>query len=391
MVTGEKRQQLSWFLTLVIVAIVSFVAGARSDALFANVASVFGVRTSNKTIDLSSVQKTYQELVANYDGKLDTQKLIYGANRGLVEAAGDPHTAYMDPDETKEFDKSLSGRIGGGIGAEIGLRNNKPTIIKPLENSPAQKAGIKAGEAIVKVNDEASSDWSVEKVVSKIRGEVGTSVKLTLLSGGQTREVSVVRQNIVSPAVESEIDGEIGILKVNRFGDDTVSLARKYASEFVEKGVKKVILDLRNNPGGTVGAAQGLLGIWLDNQIAMTERRGSEIVKTLRTTGTPILGNMKTVVLINGNSASASEITAGALREYGKATLVGQKSYGKGSVQIVLGLPGGSQMKVTEARWYTPKGKNIDKTGIEPDVKVDLSSDDVNNNVDPQMDKAKSL
>ena len=391
MVTGEKRQQLSWFLTLVIVAIVSFVAGARSDALFANVASVFGVRTSNKTIDLSSVQKTYQELVANYDGKLDTQKLIYGANRGLVEAAGDPHTAYMDPDETKEFDKSLSGQIGGGIGAEIGLRNNKPTIIKPLENSPAQKAGIKAGEAIVKVNDEASSDWSVEKVVSKIRGEVGTSVKLTLLSGGQTREVSVVRQNIVSPAVESEIAGEIGILKVNRFGDDTVSLARKYASEFVEKGVKKVILDLRNNPGGTVGAAQGLLGIWLDNQIAMTERRGSEIVKTLRTTGTPILGNIKTVVLINGNSASASEITAGALREYGKATLVGQKSYGKGSVQIVLGLPGGSQMKVTEARWYTPKGKNIDKTGIEPDVKVDLSSDDVNNNVDPQMDKAKSL
>ena len=391
MVTGEKRQQLSWFLTLVIVAIVSFVAGARSDALFANVASVFGVRTSNKTIDLSSVQKTYQELIANYDGKLDTQKLIYGANRGLVEAAGDPHTAYMDPDETKEFDKSLSGQIGGGIGAEIGLRNNKPTIIKPLENSPAQKAGIKAGEVIIKVNDEASSDWSVEKVVSKIRGEVGTSVKLTLLSGGQTREVSVVRQNIVSPAVESEIDGEIGILKVNRFGDDTVSLSRKYASEFVEKGVKKVILDLRNNPGGTVGAAQGLLGIWLDNQIAMTERRGSEIVKTLRTTGTPILGNMKTVVLINGNSASASEITAGALREYGKATLVGQKSYGKGSVQIVLGLPGGSQMKVTEARWYTPKGKNIDKTGIEPDVKVDLSSDDVNNNVDPQIDKAKSL
>ena len=391
MVTGEKRQQLSWFLTLVIVAIVSFVAGARSDALFANVAPAFGVRTSNKTIDLSSVQKTYQELIANYDGKLDTQKLIYGANRGLVEAAGDPHTAYMDPDETKEFDKSLSGQIGGGIGAEIGLRNNKPTIIKPLENSPAQKAGIKAGEAIVKVNDEASSDWSVEKVVSKIRGEVGTSVKLTLLSGGQTREVSVVRQNIVSPAVESEIDGEIGILKVNRFGDDTVSLSRKYASEFVEKGVKKVILDLRNNPGGTVGAAQGLLGIWLDNQIAMTERRGSEIVKTLRTTGTPILGNMKTVVLINGNSASASEITAGALRECGKATLVGQKSYGKGSVQIVLGLPGGSQMKVTEARWYTPKGKNIDKTGIEPDVKVDLSSDDVNNNVDPQMDKAKSL
>ena len=135
----------------------------------------------------------------------------------------------------------------------------------------------------------------------------------------------------------------------------------------------------------------GLLGLWLDKQVAMTERRGSEIVKTINTTGSPILGNVKTVVLINGGSASASEIVAGALRDYDKAKLVGQKSYGKGSVHIVIGLPGGSQMKVTEARWYTPKGSNIDKTGIEPDVKVDLSADDINNNRDPQMDKAKSL
>ena len=322
---------------------------------------------------------------------LDTEKLIHGASRGLAAAAGDQHTAYMDPDETKEFKKSLSGDIGGGIGAEIGSRSGRPTIVRPLEGSPAQKSGIKAGEIIVKVNDENVSDWDVDRVVSKIRGEVGTSVKLTLLSNGQTREVSVVRQNITSPAVESKIDGEIGILKVSRFGDDTVSLARKYASEFVEKGVKKVVLDLRNNPGGTVSAAQGLLGLWLDKQVAMTERRGSEIVKTINTTGSPILGNMKTVVLINGGSASASEIVAGALHDYDKAKLVGQKSYGKGSVQIVIGLPGGSQMKVTEARWYTPKGSNIDKTGIEPDVKVDLSADDINNNRDPQMDKAKSL
>ena len=391
MVTGENKQRLGWFLTLMIVATISFVAGTRFDQFSASVAPLFGIRTSREKIDLSSVQETYRQLLANYDGKLDTEKLIHGASRGLVAAAGDQHTAYMDPDETKEFDKSLTGNIGGGIGAEIGLRNSKPTIIRPLESSPAQKSGIKAGEVIIKVNDENVSDWDVDKVVSKIRGEVGTSVKLTLLNNGQTREVSVVRQNITSPAVESKIDGEIGILKVSRFGDDTVSLARKYASEFVEKGVKKVVLDLRNNPGGTVSAAQGLLGLWLDKQVAMTERRGSEIVKTINTTGSPILGNMKTVVLINGGSASASEIVAGALHDYDKAKLVGQKSYGKGSVQIVIGLPGGSQMKVTEARWYTPKGSNIDKTGIEPDVKVDLSADDINNNRDPQMDKAKSL
>ena len=179
----------------------------------------------------------------------------------------------------------MSGKIGGGIGAEIGLRNGKPTIIKPLNDSPAQKSGIKAGEVIVKVNDESVADWAVDKVVSKIRGKVGTSVKLTLLSENRTREVSVTRQNITAPAVESEIDGEIGILKVNRFGDDTVSLAKKYATEFIEKGVKKVIVDLRNNPGGTVSSAQGLLGLWLDRQVAMTERRGSEIVKTAHTTG----------------------------------------------------------------------------------------------------------
>ena len=352
---------------------------------------MFGVRTSNKTIDLSSVQETYQQLAANYDGKLDTQKLIYGASRGLVAAVGDKHTSYMDPEESEEFKKSLSGNIGGGIGAEIGLRNNKPTIIKPLNDSPAQKAGIKAGEVIMKVNGEEAADWGVDKVVDKIRGEIGTSVKLTLQNGQQIREVSVVRQNITAPAVESKINGKIGILTVSRFNDDTVSAARKAAREFIDRGVTKVIVDLRNNPGGTVDSAQGLLGLWLNDQVVLTERRGSETVKTLNSTGSPILENMQTVVLINENSASASEITAGALRDYGKAKLVGKKSYGKGSVQVVLDLSSGSQLKVTEARWYTPKGKNIDKEGIKPDVEVELTADDVKNDKDPQLEKAESL
>jgi len=315
------------------------------------------------------------ELVsAVQDGKIKTEDFFEALNK-----AGNSDAFQKMATEFKTVDQAIDGM-------KESLSNKLMPAFEQLN-----KFGIKAGEVIVKVNDENVSDWDVDKVVSKIRGEVGTSVKLTLLNNGQTREVSVVRQNITSPAVEAKIDGEIGILKVSRFGDDTVSLSRKYASEFVEKGVKKVVLDLRNNPGGTVSAAQGLLGLWLDKQVAMTERRGSEIVKTINTTGSPILGNVKTVVLINGGSASASEIVAGALRDYDKAKLVGQKSYGKGSVQIVIGLPGGSQMKVTEARWYTPKGSNIDKTGIEPDVKVDLSADDINNNRDPQMDKAKSL
>lgn len=389
--TERKKSQSVQFLAVIIVAIVSFAAGTRYETIFAAAAPMFGVRASNKTIDLSSVQETYQQLAANYDGKLDTQKLIYGASRGLVAAVGDKHTSYMDPEESEEFKKSLSGNIGGGIGAEIGLRNNKPTIIKPLNDSPAQKAGIKAGEVIMKVNGEEAADWGVDKVVDKIRGEIGTSVKLTLQNGQQIHEVSVVRQNITAPAVESKINGKIGILTVSRFNDDTVSAARKAAREFIDRGVTKVIVDLRNNPGGTVDSAQGLLGLWLNDQVVLTERRGSETVKTLNSTGSPILENMQTVVLINENSASASEITAGALRDYGKAKLVGKKSYGKGSVQVVLDLSSGSQLKVTEARWYTPKGKNIDKEGIKPDVEVELTADDVKNDKDPQLEKAESL
>lgn len=389
--TERKKSQSVQFLAVIIVAIVSFAAGTRYETIFAAAAPMFGVRASNKTIDLSSVQETYQQLAANYDGKLDTQKLIYGASRGLVAAVGDKHTSYMDPEESEEFKKSLSGNIGGGIGAEIGLRNNKPTIIKPLNDSPAQKAGIKAGEVIMKVNGEEAADWGVDKVVDKIRGEIGTSVKLTLQNGQQIHEVSVVRQNITAPAVESKINGKIGILTVSRFNDDTVSAARKAAREFIDRGVTKVIVDLRNNPGGTVDSAQGLLGLWLNDQVVLTERRGSETVKTLNSTGSPILENMQTIVLINENSASASEITAGALRDYGKAKLVGKKSYGKGSVQVVLDLSSGSQLKVTEARWYTPKGKNIDKEGIKPDVEVELTADDVKNDKDPQLEKAKSL
>lgn len=389
---GEKKKaKLIQFLLFLSVAIISFVAGTRYDSIIATLAPVIGVRSSSERLDLSSVQKTFQQLVANYDGQLDHQKLIYGASRGLTEAVGDPHTSYMDPDEAEEFNKSLHGNIGGGIGAEIGMRKGKPTIIRPLENSPAKEAGIMAGEVILKVNDESVIGWDVEKVVSKVRGDIDTSVKLTLLNGDKSHEVSVIRRNIVAPAVESKIEGEIGILKVSRFSDDTVTQARQLATEFKQKGVKKVILDLRGNPGGTVNSAQGLLGLWLDKRVVMTERRGSEVIKELKSTGNPILADVKTVVLINENSASASEITAGALREYGKAKLVGQKSYGKGSVQRLVKFSSGAQMKITEARWYTPQGKNIDKAGIEPDEKVEMTMDDVNNNRDPQLEKAKSL
>ena len=391
--TEQRRvgRRARLFLGGLLIAIVSFAAGTRSDLIMAQVGSLFGLRTATGSLDLSTVQRVYRELKAHYDGNLDEQALTRGAARGMVAATGDPHTAYMDPDEAKEFEKSLSGNIGGGIGAEIAKRHNVPTIIRPLKNSPAEKAGIKAGDVIVKVNDTVVTDMPVDQVVQRIRGDVGTTVKLVLSRGGERKDVTVTREKVVAPAAEWKIDGEIGILTVSRFNDDTGKQARQAAEEFRSAGVKKVILDLRGNPGGTVAAAQALAGLWLDRQVVMTQRRGEQVVSTEKSTGQPLLGDIKTVVLINGGSASASEIVAGALKDYGKATLVGEKTYGKGSVQRPIDLADGSVLKVTEARWYTPHGKNIDKSGIEPDVKVEMTAEAADSGHDPQLEKAKNV
>lgn len=385
------RGRSSTLLLVLIVAIISFGVGMRSDVIFAKVGSVFGIRTDASTLDLSSVQETFRALKANYDGELDEEALIHGASRGMVAAVGDAHTVYLDPAGVKELEDSLSGNIGGGIGAEIGLRNDQLTIIRPLKDSPAQKAGVQPGDTIVTVNDEAVAGWTVEQVVAKIRGEVGTKVKLLLKRGNEPVELSITRAEVSSPTVEAEIVGDTGVLTVSRFNGETATLARTEAEKFLASGVKRVVLDLRGNPGGEVTAAQGLAGLWLDNEVVLTQRRGSEIVRTDRSLGKPILGSTKTVVLINGGSASASEIVAGALRDYDKATLVGETTFGKGSVQAVIRLSGGSELKVTESRWFTPKGKNIDGKGIEPNVKVELTADDMNHGRDPQLEKAKSL
>ena len=381
------RRRLIW--SGVAIAVASFIAGTQIDRIMAVVAPAFSHQSG--TLDLASVQQTYQQLKQNYDGPLDEKALINGASRGLVAAAGDQHTVYMDAKEAAEFTKLLNGSIGGGIGAEIGTRDGHAVIIRPLAQSPAEKAGIQAGDVIAKVNDESTAGWTVDQVVAKIRGEAGTTVKLQLLRGGEEKLISVTRQEITAPAVESRIEGTTGILTVRRFADDTAAAARRAAEGFQSAGVTKVILDLRGNPGGTVASAQALAGLWLKQQTIMTERRGTQVTQTVQSVGKPLFEHTKTVVLINNGSASASEIIAGALKEHGKATLVGEKSYGKGSVQVVIGLAGGAQLKVTEARWYTPKGKNIDKSGIQPDETVTLTAEDTNAGRDTQLEKAKSL
>lgn len=378
----------TFVLILALVGFVGYAAGTRNDQIVATVAPVLGLKVETGTLDLSSVQTTFRQLKLNFDGELDTNALISGASRGLVAASGDDYTVYMDRKEAEEFNKDLTGNIGGGIGAEIGSRNDRPTVLGTLEGTPSAKSGLKAGDVIYGVNDESAEGWSVDDAVSKIRGEIGTTVKLTVMRGTEIKEFTITREKITAPSVQSEVRDGIGIIELNRFDDTTTDETRKAAKSLKDQGVKAVILDLRGNGGGLLSSAQDVAGIWLDNKVVVSERTQGKVVDELRSGGSPILGGMPTVVLVNQGSASASEIVAGALQDHKAATLMGEKTFGKGSVQKLVDLPNGSVLKVTIAKWYTPNGKNISKQGIEPNKKVEMTADDVNAGRDPQLDAA---
>lgn len=386
----EGISRTVYFFTIAIVAVVGFVAGTRSNDFMAAVGPIFGFKVETSTLDLGSVQQTFQQLKGNFDGNLDTQKLIEGASRGLVAAAGDQYTVYMDPKEAADFDKDLSGEIGGGIGAEIGIRSDKPTIIRVLANNPAEKAGLKAGDTIVAVNDQNASSWTADKTATEIRGEAGTTVKLVIVRDNDTREFTVTRQIVDNPSVQASVQDGLGILTISRFDDQTGNLARKAAENFRQQNVRGVVLDLRGNGGGYLTAAQDVAGLWLDNEVVVSERVNGKVTDELRSGSDAILSGVPTVVVVNGSSASASEIVAGALQDHKKATLVGEKTFGKGTVQKVLDLGGGAVLKVTVARWYTPNGKNITKEGINPDQTVELTAADADAGKDPQLEAAES-
>jgi len=372
---------------------IGYVAGTFQSQIFAIIAPAFGIKTSAATLDLSSVQKTYQELKANYDGNIDDTKLIEGANRGMTAALGDEYTVYFNKTESAQFSNDLSGTIGGGIGVELSLRNEKITAVRVLKDNPAEKAGIMAGDVIVKVNDEeVPSTWTVQDATNRIRGETGTTVKLTVLRGTEIKEFTITRAEVTNPSVYSSVVNGVGIMTITRFDDQTGQLARAAAQSFKSQGVTSVILDLRGNGGGYVTAAQDVASLWLNNKVVVSERTNGKVVDELKTGTNPILEGLPTVVLVNASSASASEIVTGALHDYGVAKLVGEKTFGKGVVQkLIDNLPGGAELKVTVAKWYTPKGNNISKQGIAVDKEATLTVDDINAGRDPQLDAAKEL
>jgi len=343
-----------------------------------------------ENLDYLSVDAVYDTLKSNFDGKIDAQKLLEGLKRGLVDATGDPYTEYFNPKEAKAFSEALSGTFIG-IGAELGTNSeNQVVIVSPLSGFPAERAGLRPKDVIAAVDGLSTSGLSVDSVVRKIRGDAGTEVVLTIVrDGGKPFELSITRAKIDLPSVKHEITDNIGYLRINQFNEDTAELTRQAAEEFKAKAVVGVILDVRGNPGGYLSGAVSVSSLWLpEGTTVVSERRGKQVVETERSSGSSPLRGIPTVVLIDAGSASASEITAGALRDHGAATLVGVKSFGKGSVQQVQELSGGGQLKVTIARWYTPAGNNIDKEGISPDVEVKLSEADIKAANDRQKSRA---
>lgn len=342
------------------------------------------------TFDYTSVDQVYNLLKKDFDGTLDKSKLLDGIKAGLVDAAGDPYTEYFNPKQAQEFDQELSGSFTG-IGAELGTdEDNNIVIVSPLSGYPAEAAGLLPKDIITAINGQSTTGLGVSEAVNKIRGEAGTKITLSIVRNkGKPFDVTITRTQINVPSVKYSVDGNIGYIKISQFNHDTYKLVQDAAKEFKTKNVKAIVLDLRSNPGGYLDSAVKISSLWLDSgKPIVSERRGSTILEREIASGEHPFKGLPTVVLINSGSASASEITAGALRDNGAATIVGIKSFGKGSVQQVESLAGGSELKVTIARWYTPKGANIDKHGITPDVSLDMSEADQKAGKDPQKDKA---
>lgn len=375
----KKRRGVSYFTlsaSIVVAILLGFVGGTRVNDVFLSDNS------------LTPLKETYKALVASYDGKLDDKKLIEGASRGMVAASEDPYTVFFNKKEAAEFAKDLDGTFTG-IGAELGKKDGKLVVVSALDSSPAKEAGLKPNDIIAKVNSDDTTDWSIDKAVSKIRGEKGTTVKLTLVRDSKVIVVSIVRDTINDPSVKTEEKGDVGIIRISRFGQDTAKLATDAAEKFQDK--KSIIVDLRGNGGGYLQTATQIAGLWLDEgQVVVSERSYDGSREDHKAEGGNILGGKKTVVLVDEGSASASEILAGALQDHKKATIVGQQSFGKGSVQDIVDLRDGAKLKVTIARWHTPSGKNISKHGITPNVIIAVGKNDDSNN-DTQLNKALDI
>lgn len=354
-------------------------------------------KAKENSVDFSLFWKVWDLLKDKYvdAGKLDAKNLFYGAIKGMLQATGDPYTTFFTAEENKQFNEDITGNFEG-IGAELGIKNGILTVIAPLNGTPSERAGLRSGDKIIKINGKNAAEMNIEEAVNNIRGPKGSTVTLTIFREGSkdTQEIAIERDNISVKSVTIEWkNNNIGYIKITRFGDDTSREFMSVMSQVKNKKANGIILDLRNNPGGYLDASIDMASKLLPkDKVVVIEENGDKSQKKMYTRGGDIASEIETVVLINEGSASASEILSGALKDNrSNVTLIGKKSFGKGSVQEFIDLPQDTAVKITVARWLTPNGTQINEQGITPDKEVSLTEDDYNNNRDPQLDAALQI
>lgn len=363
--------------------------------------AVFNIQNNEKQsaikVDMNNFWKAWETLENKFvpsKGKtlVTDEEKLWGAISGLASSFGDPYTVFMPPEDAKIFEGDVSGSFGG-VGMELGIRDSIITVVSPLKGTPAYKAGIESGDKILSINGTSTEGMNTDKAVKIIRGEPGTIVKIKFYreKTDTTFEKDLVRAVIDIPTTETEIKGDVFIIRLYNFYAPSPNLFRGALREFIDSGKNKLVLDLRGNPGGYLEASVDIASFFLPlGKTIVREDFGGNIEEAVyRSKGYDIFNeNLKMVVLVNEGSASASEILAGALKEQGRAKLVGTKTFGKGSVQEVVSLDGGSSLKVTIARWLTPLGNSISENGLKPDYEIEITEKDVTAGKDPQLDKA---
>jgi len=350
-------------------------------------------KSTDNSVDFALFWKVWDIVKQKHinNKELDAQKMVYGAISGMLKATDDPYTSFFDPEENKAFSQDLGGSFDG-IGAELGIKDNLLTVIAPLDESPAQKAGLTAGDKIIKIGDKVIADMTIDEAVALIRGKKGTEVKLTVLPNGEndTKEISIIRDTIEVKSVKLDFkENNIAHIEITKFGENTDKEFNDAVKTILAKNTRGIVLDLRNNPGGLLDRAVTIASRMIPKgKVVVSEEDSAGKRDDFFTEGGDSLSSIPMVVLINEGSASASEILAGALKDDQGITLIGEKSFGKGTVQELVDLPQGSSVKVTVAKWLTPNGDYIMEKGINPDIEVKMTADDYKNEKDPQLDKA---
>lgn len=378
-----------------------YLVGRAQTSLFSAVSQFNAARAEQQTGETVTPEqyalfwKVWQAVKADYVNQpVDDTALFYGAIAGVAAAVEDPYTVFLDPKQGELFSTDLSGKFEG-IGAEIGLKDGQLVIVAPLKGSPAEQAGVQAGDAIIKIDGQETLSFTVDKAVSLIRGAKDTTVTLTIYRTGAdaVQDITIKRAEIKIPTVTHttrEVSGkQIAVIELSHFNEGSQAEFTKVAQQVLLDQPDGIILDLRNNPGGLLDQCIGITSMFIEEGVVVKERLSDGKEKSFSSDGSGTLANIpKLTILINEGSASASEILAGALQDYKKATIIGTKSFGKGSVQNFQQFSDGSILKVTIAKWLTPLGNTIDHTGITPDIEVKLTAEDIAGKRDPQLDRA---